>query len=173
MKMTVLLTVAVLSIGTLAYGADFETESWPGEGIPVFAAKNDTLFLHEEASLTSPTLTVAYKKGGRVVFDKSKLITKKSVMLTANRKVTDLWCKGETLAINSGDTVEYLQYRAEGYGTVRVKGKICEVFLEEGFDGLDKSPETEWWVRVVDDHKKPVGWILVDRTQLNFLPREF
>lgn len=171
--MKILFAVAVLFFGTLAYGADFETESWPGEGIPVFAAKNDALILHREASLKSPTLTIKYKKGWRVVFDKSKLITKKSVILTANRKVKDYWCKGGTVEINPGDTVEYLQYRAEGYGTVRVKGKICEVFLEDGFDGLDKSPETEWWVRVVDKHKKPVGWILVDRTQLNFLRREF
>ena len=171
--MKILFTVAVLCIATLAYGADFETESWPGEGVPVFAAKNDTLFLHEEPSLTSPTLTIEYEKGWRVGFDKSKVITKKSVMLTANRKNRDLWCKGGNVEIHAGDRVEYLQYGGEGYGTVRVKGKICQVFLEDGFDGLAQSPETEWWVRVVDEHEKPVGWILVDRTQLNFLPREF
>ncbi len=90
LKMKILFTVAVLSIATLAYGADFETESWPGEGIPVFAAKNDTLLLHEEPSLTSPALTIKYKNGRRVVFDKSKLITKKSEMLTANKEITDL-----------------------------------------------------------------------------------
>ncbi len=62
---------------------------------------------------------------------------------------------------------------AEGYGTVRVEGKICQVCLEDGFDGLEKSPLTEWWVRVVDKQNKPVGWILIDRAKLHFLPREF
>jgi hypothetical protein len=173
LKTNVLLTVAVLCVATSAHGADFETESWPGEGVPVFAAKNDTLVLHEEPTLTSPTLTIKYKKGRRVLFDKSKVITKTSVMLTANKEIRDVWCKGGNTEIRSGNTVEYLQYRAEGYGTVRVSEKICEVFLEDGFDGMDKSPETEWWVRVVDRDERPFGWILVDRMQLNFLPREF
>ena len=169
----VLCTLAVLCIATSAYGADFATESWPGEGIPVFAARNNRLVLHELPALNSPLLTVTYKKGRRVVFDKSKVITKKSVMVTANKDIRDVGCKGGNAEIHSGDRVEYLQYSGEGYGTVRVGGKICEVFLEDGFDGMDKSPETEWWVRVVGKDKKPVGWILVDRNQLNFLQREF
>ena len=100
-------------------------------------------------------------------------------MLTAITDVTDMYCpdiEGNTLAINPGDTIKYLQYRAEGYITAKVRDSICEVFVMDNvpkFEGLEMQPKTEWWLRVVDADSSVLGWLLVDDSQINFLDRSF
>jgi len=151
----------------------FEKDGWPGEGIPVFASKKDALTVYQHTTRLSLPRTVPFRKGWKVAYDRSKIVTKESVMLKALRDVTDLTCDGGSATIKAGDTVEYLQHTAEGYGTVRVKTVICQVFLErEGdFAGLDQSPVTEWWIRLVGGDGKPFGWLPVNEEDLEFLPR--
>lgn len=154
--------------------APFESESWPGEGIPVFAAKTTVLRLNGKPSEDSPRIAIACKAGQRIEFDQSRQVTMQSVFLTAKKTVTDLACPDKNIKINAGDTVEYLQYRAEGYGIVRVKGIICEVFVhgKGDFDGL-KAPVSQWWVRVVGKDQTPLGWLRVGSGQVQLLPRKF
>ena len=125
----------------------------------------------EEPSFESSIIRIPFEKGKTINFDKSRMITKQSVMLTAKKKITQFYCSGKSkLEINPGDKIEYLQYRAEGYAACRVKGEICEVFImgnEPAFDGLDKKPIVEWWVRVINHHKKPVGWLVLDYNEFN------
>jgi hypothetical protein len=44
---------------------------------------------------------------------------------------------------------------------------------EARFDGMDKEPEVQWWVRVVDGEGRGEGWLLVDGSQAEILGREF
>ena len=112
--------------------------------------------------------------GWKVVYDKSKVITNKSVPLISKVPVYGIWCDGERINIEAGEQVEHMQYCAEGFGTVIIHDKVCEVDLESGdFGGLDQEPVTEWWVRVINKDKKAEGWLLVDDEQLNFLRRQF
>lgn len=159
--------------------AYFETESWPGEGIPRFSAKRNILKLHIQPTRKSRQRKIRYQEGERLDYDKSKMITLKSVTLTARTEITDLSCLDSPeikQTIKPGDTIEYLQYRAEGYITARYKKQICEIFImdnEPKFDGLEKEPVVEWWVRVIDKNNKVQGWLLVDKAQINYLDREF
>jgi hypothetical protein len=157
--------------------AVFESDTFPGEGVPVLAARQDSLLLHAEPSLDSPVRRLPFQKGWKVVYDKSKQITIQSVLLSVMATVTDGWCsEGKFDPLQPGETVEHLQYRAEGYATMRVRGMICEVFImddEERFAGLDTQPEVQWWVRVVDEEGKGEGWLLVDGSQAEILGREF
>jgi hypothetical protein len=41
------------------------------------------------------------------------------------------------------------------------------------FEGIEKEPVVEWWVRVADKNKKPQGWLRVDKAQVIFLERSF
>lgn len=172
----------VILTATAGFAADFETDSWPGEGVPHFSVRNDALILHSQPEMDSKQLTLKLRKGTKIIYDKSKQITKKSVMLTAKTEVTELWCKDakgskdSKPVIKPGDTIEYLQYGAEGYITARYAGNICDVFVMDNvpkFDGLEKEPVVEWWVRVVDKNTTPQGWLLVDKSQVNFLKRSF
>jgi hypothetical protein len=181
MKILVLAFLFFVAGTNSAVAADFEKEGWPGEGIPGFAAKNSELRLNKLSSKESEEITLPFRIGERITYDQSKMITKKSVTLTAKEKVTKTFCPGMPVPvigqepiIQPGETIEYLQYRAEGYVTARYKGVICEVFVADNnpkFDGLDKKPDVEWWIRVVNDKKVPLGWLLINEDQVNYLQR--
>lgn len=193
--MRILFIFFTLIIASSAFGSDFEKDTWPGEGIPNFSAKTNSLILHNQPAVTSNQIKYDLQKGSKVLFDKSKLITRQSVSLTAKTEVTDVHCEKSTgnkkiimpegtedivkrgaVVISPGETIEFLQYRAEGYITARYKDRICEVFVMDNvpkFEGLDKEPVVEWWVRVVNKDKLPQGWLLVDGSQVDFLKRGF
>jgi hypothetical protein len=69
--------------------------------------------------------------------------------------------------------VELLQFETEGWGTFRVADKICSLKAtrDSDFDKADERPKVEWWVRVLDNAKSPIGWLLVEAKQVNLLPR--
>jgi len=183
----------VAEIGCAA-ATDFETNTWPGEGVPGFASKNAELRLNKLPSKDSEVITLPFRIGEKIIYDaypseakeritydQSKMITKNSVTLTANEKITKTFCAGKPVPvvgqepiIQPGESIEFLQYRAEGYVTARYKGVICKVFVADNkpkFDGLDKQPEVEWWVRLIDAKKTPLGWLLISKDQVNFLQR--
>ncbi len=171
----VALIAALLCLAAPAPAQFFEKDGWPGEGAPVFASKKDELTVYQHTTKLSPPVTVHVRKGWKIIYDRSKIVTKQSVMLKALRDLSDLTCEDGGVSIKAGDNVEYLQRSSEGYGTVRVKTSICEVFLQrEGdFEGLEQTPVTEWWIRMVGGDGTPFGWLLVDEEELEFLPRRF
>jgi len=153
----------------------YQSNNWPGEGIPVFYANKHNIMLYQQPITDAEKTLVNLIIGERIAYDKTVYRTIKSVMLTARKNLTDFSCGNEKIEINAGDTVEYLQYRAEGYGTVRVKGIICELALDNKLIGLEESPVNEWWIRILNDKKQPIGWYLVDKNSddLRFGNREF
>ena len=72
-----------------------------------------------------------------------------------------------------GDQVELLQYETEGWGTFKVEDKICSLKAtrDSDFDKAGERPIVEWWIRVLDNTKSPIGWLLVDSQQVNRLSR--
>jgi hypothetical protein len=160
MAKLIILSIAFFSFSPPAIGEEFIRDGWPGEGIPRLAAKNNELVLHKTPDSTSGSRQLKYKTGWLIVWDQSKVITIN---------------KGSCGTLSPGDKVEFLQFETEGWGAFKVGDKICSLKAtrDSDFDKDDKRPEVEWWVRVLDHTKSPVGWLLVDVQQVNFLPRKF
>ena len=166
----IILFVAMLSFSRAGVGAEFVREGWPGEGTPRIGAKNNELVLHKTPDSSSESRRLKYKAGWLIVWDQSKVITRKSVTWTVRKEIT----KGSCGLLSPGDKVEFLQFETEGWGTFRVGENICSLKAtrDSNFDKEDRWPLVEWWVRVLDNSKSPVGWLLVDAQQVNLLPRK-
>jgi hypothetical protein len=191
MKIPIVFSLVISLWSMNSEATEFEHDGWPGEGIPAFSAKHSVLHLHKEPNSNSESVDITVEERGfignieisksEINYDRSKVITNRSVILTAKATVTDAICPSQPAAtvapvIQPGESIEYLQYYAEGYAFVRYKGMICEVFIadrEAKFDGLDKHPDVEWWVRLIDSGNQILGWLLVDEAQINQLPRTF
>lgn len=197
MRALMLGIVALTCSISSAEAADYEYDGWPGEGIPGFSVKSAPLKLNRTPSKESEVISVPAEMGenilnagyvkhsklkSRFTYDKSKVITKKSVIWVARTTVTDFNCErtpvlaaaAQQPVIQAGEKIEMLQYRAEGYVLARYKGVVCEVFAADSpakFGGMDKDAEAEWWIRVVNPDNEVLGWLLVDESQINYLAR--
>jgi hypothetical protein len=171
MAKSIILFIAIASFSLPAIGEEFTREGWPGEGTPRLAARNDALVLHKTPDPTSGSRQLKYKAGWLIVWDQSKVITRKSVLWTVKKVIN----QGSCGTLLPGDKVEFLQFESEGWGTFKVGDKICSLKAtrDSDFDKEDEWPEVEWWVRVLDHTKSPIGWLLVDAQQVNLLPRKF
>ncbi|UCH41198.1 MAG: hypothetical protein JSU67_05855 [Gammaproteobacteria bacterium] len=171
MAKLLILFLAIISFSPAVIGEEFVREGWPGEGTPRLAAKSDELVLHKTPDLTSESRRLKYKTGWLIVWDQSKVITKKSAIWTVKREIN----KGSCGTLSPGVKVEFLQFEAEGWGAFKVGDKICSLKAtrDRDFDKAGEWPEVEWWVRVLDNTKAAVGWLLVDAQQVNLLPRKF
>ncbi len=169
MAKLIIVFLAISSFSPAAIGEEFVREGWPGEGTPRLAAKNDHLVLHKTPDPTSESRQLNYKAGWLIVWDQSKVITKKSATWTVIREIS----KGSCGTLFPGEKVELLQFETEGWGTFRVEDKICtmKATRNRNFDKANQWPKVEWWVRVLDNSKSPIGWLLVDSQQVNLLPR--
>ncbi len=171
MSMLIILFIAIIAFSPAAIGEEFIRDGWPGEGTPRFAAKNNQLVLHKTPDSTSERRRLRYKAGWLIVWDQSKVITRKSAIWTVKKAINRGTC-GE---LSPGDKVEFLQFEAEGWGTFKVGDELCSLKAtrDSDFDKGDEWPEVEWWVRVLDNTKSPVGWLLIDVQQVNLLRRKF
>jgi hypothetical protein len=169
MAKLIIVFLAIISFAPAAVGEEFVREGWPGEGTPRLAAKNNSLVLHKTSDTTSRSRHLKYKAGWLIVWDQSKVITKKSAVWTVKREID----KGSCGTLFPGDRVELLQFETQGWGTFKVGDRICSLKAtrDKDFDKADKRPKVEWWVRVLDHTKSPIGWLLVDAQQVNLLPR--
>lgn len=179
----------------IAYPADsFEVYLWPGEGIPVVRARSPIVALHTEASRSAPVAKrVAVTPDTQIAFDETRYRTIASGQMIA---IAPGRVKGRLLgeiasvtredyyqkrfppadiAVASGDTVEYLQYRAEGTCFVRVHAQTidadpCPANGEPAFR-LDSEPVVEWWIRATIGDAS--GWLLVDGQEVRVIERNF
>ena len=158
---------AMTAFSSAAFGAEYVREGWPGEGTPRLTASNDQLVIHKAHDTTSETRQLKYKAGWLIVWDQSKLITRKSARWTVKREIS----KGSCGTLYPGTEVALLQFETQGWATFRVEEKICSLKATRSsdFDKADEWPRVEWWVRVLDNSKAPIGWLLVEAKQVNLL----
>ncbi len=174
----------------------FASELWPGEGIPHLEATGAPLTLRAGPSL-SDRVTATLKQvpaGTPVRFDETRYYTRRPGRLAVLRSDTisgrnmgslrylrrDAYYGGEypagRFAVVPGDTVEFLQYRAEGTCFVRVRGIVvdadwCPVYDDSSYSSVEE-PVLEWWIRVTRDDV-PAGWLLVEEDVVRQGARDF
>jgi hypothetical protein len=86
----------------------------------------------------------------------------------------DYYFKGtdKSIVFNSGESFEFLQYRAEGEHLMRINGEVIAFIPDQNIE-FSSCPVTEWWVQVVNQKKKPIGWLLIDENTVEVTDREF
>ncbi len=160
MKKLVKLFAAVILFSSAAIGEEYVREGWPGKAKPRLAAKADALVVYETPDSTSGSRRLNYRPGWLIVWDQSQVITRKSVTWTVKKEIT----KGTCGTLAPGVKVEFLQFEIEGWGLFRVGEMLCSLKATraDNFDKEEDWPDVEWWVRVLDNNKSPLGWLLVD-----------
>jgi len=154
----------------IVYGI-YTSYLWPGEGIPIFQTEKPELIMHTLPNALSPSVKINWEIGTLLSFDQSRYITTRAITLKIPNDMTNLTCSHGRTKLNQGDTIEYLQYRAEGFGIVRMGQEICEVFI--GNMSGNKEPETEWWIRIRDKDQNQVGWLQVYSNSVKIIKRNF
>lgn len=193
--MLLLALLTLMSSGAVQSDLVFEVELWPGEGRPVIESVTSALELREQPSSTSrPALTLPVAAGERLTFDETRFRTMRPGRL---RVVAAATVTGRSLGsiqalsradyysarypnaivrLNAGDTIDYLQYRAEGTCFVRIAGVVidaeaCPWEDREAFRRVSE-PILEWWVRLVRNGR-PVGWLLLNDSTAKVVDRKF
>jgi len=163
----------------------FESEFWPEEGIPVYQAQANSLQVFALPDRNSKSLGFAtFEIGDEITFDgfryrtirPGKLETLKPNTLRARNlgllsyisRDTYYDSPGEEIEIElrPGDTIEYLQYRAEGTGFLRWRGLVLDAEINSvSFRNSLKEvvePVAQGWLRIPFQHG--MGWIPADET---------
>jgi hypothetical protein len=165
----------------------FQVELPPEEGIPTFEATGEPLRLHETPNRTALVKHVAETVSGMPIeFDATRYQTwEPGTIEVLEAAVIDGRDMGavqhltrdqyysadfpyEKWQVVPGDTIEYLQYRAEGTCFVRIGGVVvnadlCPAVRQDTFL-VATEPVTEWWIHATIGEK--TGWLLVDQTVL-------
>lgn len=121
---------------------EYESSVWPADEneAPRCAAKSDSLVLHARSDQDARRLQISCRRGWLVAHDRRLYRTLAGVDLIA-RAETSATCR---VTVRRGETIRYLQYGAERFGVVRIRGRICEIDLDPRvFDGLGQEPQTE------------------------------
>ena len=174
----------VVALDEQAGGSIYFTSAlWPEEGIPNFRAKKDLPILKEpfQGSISTNRL----KKGTKIKFTETQYQTLKPSSVTIQGRVsieaTDYgqnkyisrytyYHSGKQiqLELKKGDIINCLQYRAEGTYFFEFQGKTYAGSLKP----CDNAPyKAAWWVKI--SNGGIVGWILIDKNSVEFLPRSF
>ena len=165
--------IVLMLVPVVSFGVEFETSTWPGEGIPVLIANVDRLHVWAEPHRASSMREIAYRRGWRIPFTETLLRTIEATTITVKKNGTvRIFCDGPIEhEFSTGDTIEYLQYRAEGYITARYNERVCSIPLLQNPDIFGEQvdePVVEWWVKVEYRDGGSPGWLLVDQTQNTF-----
>ena len=189
--------VLITLIFSLQAGPDrtFEVDLWPGEGRPVFEAAALQLVLHElpsESSRVVETVSVGHKQ--RLAFDDTRYRTMSpgrflvlAPTAITGRRVGDVSQLSRSdyyadrfgpasVTVRPGESIEYLQYRAEGTCFVRLGDAVidadpCPTQKEPAFR-LEAKPTIEWWIHIIVNGKA-LGWLLVTDATAKVVDREF
>jgi hypothetical protein len=173
----------------------FSSDLWPGEGIPVIELQRAALPLRaapDEA--TSVVDTLRGRIGQRLGFDSTRYQTLRSGALAVHtpfdvrgrlfgdvRRLTlDRYYEPNVpevvVPLTTTDTVEFLQYRAEGTCFVRLNSKVIDAQLCPGFGResvtVVRDPVTQWWIHV-HGVGGASGWVLVSDSTARAVRREF
>jgi len=189
--------IIIILFNSIVYS--FESELWPGEGIPTFRAIHDSLILYKEPSILSPKIKLHnINKDDIITYDKTLFRTVKPGIIIAqssgkfygrsfgnitylsNHMYYHESKKSMYFTYELGDSIRYLQYRAEGSCIIQYKGEILEVDdclwnivkNEKQFKKISDNT-TEWWIRITNSNNKPIGWLLLDEKSVENLGRRF
>ena len=173
----------------------FAIDLWPGEGIPVIEARRAVLVLRAAPDSSAPVVdSLSGRVGRRIAFDSTRFQTLRSGEI---RVVTPIQIAGRDLGqithlthdgyyhskvpevalpITPPDTVEFLQYRAEGTCFVRIEKRVidaqpCPGFGKESVEVV-REPVTRWWI-LVRGQGGTSGWLLVSDSTAQAVRREF
>ncbi len=171
-----LVYVSLLSVHAVA----FETSIAPGEGRKRFRSPSDSLQLHSAPSIHSWVIkNLKVKSGAEIAYDQKRfrtitpglLIAEKSGSISGTNYGVISYLSVEDYNRFRGarkdfeyaakDTIEYLQYRAEGTGFIRLDNQVLAVDLtsQKVANLLQvRDPVVEFWIRVIDTDSNPIGW---------------
>lgn len=172
----------------------FEVGLWPGEGRPVVHAIRATLSLLHAPFEGAPIVGVLpTRPGEQLVYDSTRFQTitpsdSRPIKATSihgrnlgplrylpREKYYSGSFRDTTIEIAPADTLEYLQYRAEGTCFVRVRARVidadpCPVFDTTAF-APPGEPRTLWWIYVRGTNTS--GWLLLTDSTAKVVDRTF
>jgi hypothetical protein len=174
---------------------EFAVDTWPGEGIPVIEMRREVLVLRTDPELESPVVdTLRGRVGQRVAFDSTRYQTMQPGAISFPKAGTvtgrdfgsirhltrDRYYDGDvaevTIPVPAGDSVEFLQHRAEGTCFVRIAERIIDAHPcpQFGRDSVRivRQPVTQWWIRA-RGQGGAFGWLLVSDSTALSVRREF
>jgi hypothetical protein len=173
---------------------EFEIELSPGEGLPVIFSVGKPILLRgipQVAALI--TTTVSVRARTRLTYDSTRFQTIVPGMIRAiapgeirgrnlgsiKRLSRDRYYSAEfrdtTLSTATGDSVVYLQDRAEGTCFVRVGRHVidaerCPSHFAKQFE-VARVPNVLWWIRITNGDKP--GWLLLQDSSAVAVDRTF
>jgi hypothetical protein len=184
MRIVIAVAVVLAALPCAALSCPFECGMTPGEGIMHFAAGAEPLELRSApSSLAASAGPLGLAECAEIVYDEARCRTVSPGLLVAVADgVLGGWVYGPVsylsrddyvafaapareFIVASGDTIEYLMYRAEGNFLARIGGEVVEVGSlpeERGLVRRVREPVVETWLRVVaPETGEPRGWLLV------------
>lgn len=186
MKLLFELLLSIMIGGQI--GPVFAVGMWPGEGIPHFVAKGPELVVYEAPSTAGREVgRYQLSEGTELEYSETRYQTASAGLLVARSEATvqgrnfttrralsrDEYYRSRVeysaTVVQVGDTVAYLQYRAEGTCFVLIGEDLwdansCPASRQGVFSSL-AEPEVEWWIRTLPG-TLPAGWLLVDEAKL-------
>ena len=180
MRLVLSLVLCFISTTALAIGpAIFAIESWIGEGVPVFTAKQSfETPLYSDYSTTADKVGVCQLDQGEVLkFNTSFVATVEAAVIpisTAQELKVESYGftrflmksqyyndgKSKTVSVAPGDTVELLSVRAEGQCMFKVNGEVVQAGCLDFPNSEGLKPNSEWWVQA--DCGNVGGWLRVE-----------
>lgn len=161
-------------------GSAFESALFPGEGPIRIRASGDEMVLRKAPMAHAGIAdTIRLVKGEIINWSNARfrtvvpglLIVSEDCSIDGSRygpvfylSRTDYYRfsgKWETFRFSKRDTIEYLQYRAEGSAFLRMDGIVISAELLSPKSAAlreIRSPQLELWIEVEDRDGKPVGW---------------
>lgn len=167
------LLLSILCVAANAQPAALELKGVFGECRPVYAAKENRLFLYQQPDLESAQLELPYREGWRIPAPKSEGLTR-VLSIGALRVIEpdpDMICRVKptsgVLGLVEGEVVEYLYYVGEGFGEIRYRGAQCQAEVDPGLKHFEpiRAPQVQVWLRVFFKDGSSPGWLLHDGAQ--------
>lgn len=188
--MTVVTSVVSISIFALAIPiAAFECAIFPGEGPHSVNAPGGEIVLRAAPShAAGESMTISPAKGTSLRWSETRFRTLTPGRFYARESGTmqgsaygpvsflsrQDYYRGRfgwgTFSYAKGDSIEYLQYRAEGSFLLRIAGNVigAELLSKRAVPLKEvRRPELELWIRLTDQDGDPSGWYQVPGDQLH------
>ena len=168
-------------------GLAFECSVFPGEGPHRIQASGDEMVLRKTPMVLSGIVDTIRLARGEVIktidvrfrtVTPGFFIAREDVSIHGRRygrvfylSRTDYYRGGgphETFRFSKGDTIEYLQYRAEGSAFLRMDGVVMKAELgsPEAMSLREiRRPQLELWIKVEDSYGRSLGWTQLENDQ--------